>query len=113
MAAISLLTGWNWRALPSPQMVPPTVHWAEVGAVEYVSFRGKPGGRFYAMLGGNHNEKADMITYSADKPQGPFTAATKNCKYNGDAFSICRVVRLANPEVSLLQGGARASSRSS
>eukprot|EP01045_Picozoa_sp_COSAG04_P039919 COSAG04_NODE_11419_length_710_cov_0.759411_1_plen_197_part_01 len=23
--------GWKWRALPSPQMVPPTVHWAEVG----------------------------------------------------------------------------------
>ena len=86
-------------------MVPPTVHWAEVGAVEYVAFTGKPGGKFYAMLGGNHNEKADMITYSgkmnsdalsiccavrlanpesitiaADKPQGPFTAATKNCK---------------------------------
>ena len=97
--------GTNWRALPSPQMVPPTVHWAEVGAVEYVAFTGKPGGKFYAMLGGNHNEKADMITYSgkmnsdalsiccavrlanpesitiaADKPQGPFTAATKNCK---------------------------------
>ena len=34
------------------------------------------------------------------------------CKI-GESFSICRVVRLANPEVSLFQGGARASSRSS
>ena len=30
------------------------------------------------MLGGNHNEKPDMISYSAPTPTGPFKAATKN-----------------------------------
>ena len=70
--------GWDWKALPSPQMVPPTVHWSEVGAVEYIPFTGKAGGAYYAMLGGNHNEKADMITYQAASPTGPFEAATKN-----------------------------------
>lgn len=78
--------GWNWQALPSPLMDPPTVHWSEVGAVEYVPFSTTDGkqagaagaGAYYAMLGGNHNEQADMITYSAASPKGPFKAATKN-----------------------------------
>ena len=70
--------GFNWKALSSPLMDPPTVHWSEVGAVEYIEYTGKPGGAYFAMLGGNQNEKADMISYSAASPTGPFKAATKN-----------------------------------
>ena len=32
--------GFNWEALPSPLMDPPTVHWSEVGAVEYIEYTG-------------------------------------------------------------------------
>ena len=72
--------GLTWEALPSPVMQPPTVHWTEVGAVEYVpAANNKSSGRYFALLGGNPaNQVAEMIIYSADRPEGPFVAARKN-----------------------------------
>jgi hypothetical protein len=63
--------GWDWEALPSPEMHP--VIKAEVGAVEY--FPGSHGskGKWFAILG-----HGGMVTYSADSPEGPYYAATKN-----------------------------------
>ena len=72
--------GLKWEALQSPAMVPPTVHWSEVGAVEWVvAANGSGAGRYVAMLGGNPaNQAAEMIVYTAERPQGPFTAQAKN-----------------------------------
>ena len=81
--------GWNWRALPSPSMSPPVVHWSEVGAVEYVPFTGASGGAYYALLGGSPTQKPDMITYSAAHPTGPFHAAAKNFVVLPQAGSAC------------------------
>ena len=64
--------GVNWKALPSPEMIPPA-H-AEVGAVEYIPFGpNKEKGAFFAILGAYH-----METYTAQDPKGPWHAATKN-----------------------------------
>ena len=74
--------GLTWEALPSPVMQPPTVHWTEVGAVEYVpgpKSTNSSNGRYFALLGGNPaNQAAEMIVYSAAQPGGPFIGARKN-----------------------------------
>jgi len=73
--------GLTWEALPSPAMQPPTVHWSEVGAVEFVpdTSGSSGGGRYFALLGGNPaNQVAEMIVYSSERPEGPFVAARKN-----------------------------------
>lgn len=71
--------GLHWEALPSPRMEPPTVHWSEVGAVEYSRYRNGTAGAYFAMLGGNaRNQLAEMVTYVAQRPEGPFVAASKN-----------------------------------
>jgi hypothetical protein len=63
--------GWDWEALPSPEMRP--VIEAEVGAVEHFDIPGRATGKWFSILG-----HGGMVTYSAESPEGPFIAATKN-----------------------------------
>ena len=64
--------GWDWEALPSPEMHP--VIEAEVGAVEYFPIPGSAKGKWFSILG----HQPGMVVYSADSPEGPYFAATKN-----------------------------------
>jgi len=71
--------GLTWEARPSPLMEPPTVHWSEVGAVERIAYRNGTAAAYFALLGGNaENQLAEMVTYLAAQPDGPFRAATRN-----------------------------------
>lgn len=63
--------GTTWEALPPPEMTTPAVHWAEVGAVEYIPYvaasvapsaqsqtsTSATKGRYYALIG------AYLLTY--------------------------------------------------
>ena len=51
----------------------PPIH-AEAGAAEYLKYgQGKSKGKWFTILG-----HGGMVAYSADAPEGPFYAATKN-----------------------------------
>eukprot|EP00041_Stephanoeca_diplocostata_P018011 m.373713 g.373713 ORF g.373713 m.373713 type:complete len:644 (-) comp20889_c0_seq1:95-2026(-) len=64
--------GWNWEALPSPEMIPPVG--AEVGAVEYITYGPQhTKGAWFAMLG-----HGDMSVYTAAEATGPYTLQPEN-----------------------------------
>lgn len=82
--------GWDWEALPSPEMHPQIN--AEVGAVEYFPIPGSGGGgKWYAILG-----HGGMVAYSADRPEGPFSAATTNYEVLTGNCYFARFFRGAN-----------------
>lgn len=81
--------GWDWVALPSPEMHPQIN--AEVGAVEYFPIPGSGGGKWYAILG-----HGGMVAYSADRPEGPFFAATTNYEVLTGNCYFARFFRGAN-----------------
>jgi len=75
--------GIHWKALPPPEMdwgdytVPGDI---ELGAVE------KVGDRYYAIIGAWTHD-GGMLTFSADKPGGPFIASEKNYSLlRGDCY---------------------------
>ena len=82
--------GWDWEALPSPEMHPQIN--AEVGAVEYFPIPGSGGGgKWYAILG-----HGGMVAYNADRPEGPFSAATTNYEVLTGNCYFARFFRGAN-----------------
>jgi hypothetical protein len=86
--------GYNWKALPSPQMLPKPIG-AELGAVEYI----KPG-VYVAMLG--YGWPRTMLAYTATSPLGPFTRSPKNVNFLNGSCYYSRFFRGPMPEQELL-----------
>ena len=86
--------GFNWRALPSPEMLPKPIG-AELGAVEFV----RPG-VYVAMLG--YGWPRTMLVYTGPTPTGPFTRSPKNVNFLNGSCYYSRFFRGPLPDQELL-----------